>query len=368
MMRLFQNSGLYPSYLARFNSLPDTRAARTFADRRSAFLNDRFGAPHFLQPVLDGAPEAFFTNGDDEALQRLWARENGLPAGATLEDILLAQIEAHRTDVFYNIDPMRYQGDFVRRLPGSVRAALAWRAAPSPGADLRDYSLVVNNFPSLIESYRHLGWKTDYMFPAHDPAMDAWNETSDRTIDILFVGGYTRHHRRRAELLEAVAELSGKYNVRMHLDRSRLTRLAESRLGRLLPLGHHRRPDIICKVAQGPVFGRGLYAVLADARIVLNGAIDLAGRDRGNMRCFEALGAGSLLLSDAGNYPDGMVADQTIVTYESTTDAVAKLCALISDPERCAHIARAGREMVRDRYSKARQWKRFNELVELCSR
>ena len=35
------------------------------------------------------------------------------------------------------------------------------------------------------------------------------------------------------------------------------------------------------------------------------------------MRCFEALGARSLLLSDQGNYPDGMNNGRTITTYSS---------------------------------------------------
>ncbi len=32
--------------------------------------------------------------------------------------------------------------------------------------------------------------------------------------------------------------------------------------------------------------------LLSNAKIVLNGAIDISGEDRGNMRCFEALGSG----------------------------------------------------------------------------
>jgi len=367
-MRLFQNSGMYPSYLAHFNKLPDTIAASGFSARRAAFLADRFGAPHILAPVLDGSPDSFFTNGDDEVLQRFWARENGIPAATPLQEILLAQIEHHRTEVFYNLDPMRFQSDFVRRLPGSVRAAIAWRAAPSPGADFRAYSLVVSNFPSLIESYRQHGWRTDYLFPAHDPAMDSFSGTAPRTIDVLFVGGYSRHHRRRAELLEAAANLSGEYLVSMHLDASRLTLLSESPLGRLLPVGKHRRPKCVRQVARPPIFGRQLYAALASARIVLNGAIDLAGSDRGNMRCFEALGAGSLLLSDAGTYPEGMVADETIVTYDSKSDAIEKLGALLADRDRCARIASAGQTMIRERYSKSRQWLRFQQLVDACGR
>ena len=152
---IFQNSALYPNYLPRLNGLAG--AARTFAERRHIFLADRFGAPHFLKPVLDGDAQAFFTNGDDEILQRMWAREHGLPADCSLEDILLAQIEEHRPEVFYNLDPMRYQSGFVRRLPTSVRRAVAWRAAPSPGADFSAYDCVVCNFPGILQSHRALG-------------------------------------------------------------------------------------------------------------------------------------------------------------------------------------------------------------------
>ena len=132
-MRLFQNSGLYPAYVPRLRIL--THNYISFASQIDAFLHDRYGACHFLKPVLDRETAAFFTNGDDEQLQRQWAQEQGMPSKASLASILLAQIESHRTEVFYNLDPMRYQSAFVRSLPGCVKKAIAWRAAPSPGAD-----------------------------------------------------------------------------------------------------------------------------------------------------------------------------------------------------------------------------------------
>ena len=80
------------------------------------------------------------------------------------------------------------------------------------------------------------------------------------------------------------------------LDASRLTRLAESSLGRRL-LRKHRRPDAIANLGKPRVFGRRLYDLIGHSKIVLNGAIDMAGEDRGNMRCFEAMGCGALLLT-----------------------------------------------------------------------
>ena len=111
-MRLFQNSGVYPRYLSIFNNRH--RDQCDFNTRRQLFLDDRFGALHFLLPILQKDPNAFFTNGDDLILQRTWATENNLSRKATLEDILFAQIEAHETEVFYNLDPMRYGSAFCQ--------------------------------------------------------------------------------------------------------------------------------------------------------------------------------------------------------------------------------------------------------------
>ena len=359
-MRLFQNSGVYPSYLARLDEL--AAEAQGFQARRRIFLDDRYGALHTLKPVLDADTKAFFTNGDDEVLQRAWAREQGIPGNSTPEAILLAQIEHHRAEVFYNTDPVRFPSSFVRKLPGCVRKALCWRAAPSGSADLTDYHAVLGNFPSILESWRGKGCRAEAFYPAHDPVMDEYGR-GDRTIDVLFVGGYTRHHKVRARTLEQVATLGASWRVVYCLDASRLTKLAESRIGTWLPLKKHRRPESIARIAEPPVFGRQLYELISSSKIVLNGAIDMAGADRGNMRCFEAMGCGALLLSDAGNYPDGMKPGSTMETYDSPEEAARLVPELLEKwPESAAKAARGAVEVSRI-YSKSLQWRRFVDIV-----
>lgn len=360
-MRLFQNSGLYPAYVRRLSRLTQNRIS--FASQLDAFLGDRYGACHFLKPVLDRESSAFFTNGDDEQLQRRWAQEQGMRSKVSLAGILRAQIESHKTEVFYNLDPMRYQSDFVRSLPGCVKKAITWRAAPSPGADFSAYDLVVCNFPGILEGYRQRGWNAAYFSPAHDPEMDAYAANTDRPIDVLFVGGYSRHHRQRAVTIEAVASMRERLNVVFCLDRSRLTRLAESALGYLLPLGTHRRPSSIRAVSHEPVFGRELYAMISQAKIVLNGAVDMAGRDRGNMRCFEAMGCGALMVSDQGVYPEAMVGGLSMLTYTGPDEAVSVISHALSDQVRRAEVATVGWSSVRQHYSKQKQWQSFEKLV-----
>jgi hypothetical protein len=79
-------------------------------------------------------------------------------------------------------------------------------------------------------------------------------------------------------------------------DASRVTRVAESSSGRFVPqLKKFRRPEKIASITSPPVFGRALYELLGQAKIVVKGAIDMAGNNRGNMRCFEPRTAASRL-------------------------------------------------------------------------
>jgi hypothetical protein len=360
-MRVFQNSSVsYPAAAAMLARLMADKP--TFAGKIAAFHQDGFDASHTLAPVLTGVGHAFYTHGDNAALQRTWAEENGLPAATGLEDILLAQIEQHRTEVFYNLDIVTYDSRFLKRLPGSVKARIGWHAAPPTGRDLTGY-LMVCNFPSILDAWRKNGLRAAYFTPSHLTALDSRALNDRRDIDVLFVGSYSRHHARRAAVLEAVAGLSDRYEIVFAIAGSRLNRLAETPLGSFGPLRQYRRPEAVSRIARPPVFGNAYYDLLGRTKIMLNGAIDMAGNDRGNMRCWETLGTRALLVSDDGNYPAGMVDGATIRTYKSPEHAVEIIeTSLANDSER-RRIAGAGYEMIRTRHSKAAQWDQFQRIV-----
>ncbi|MVZ98461.1 glycosyltransferase family 1 protein [Sphingorhabdus sp. IMCC26285] len=360
-MRVFQNSGIYPAYQPFLKDL--TKNAATFDDAVLAFLSDRYGAAHILKPVLEHDPICFFTNGNDEHTQRLWARDQGLKSDTPLDEILLAQIEHHNTEIFYNSDPMRYGDLFLKRLPGCVRRTVAWRAAPSDGGQFLTHDIIVNNFPTILEGYRARGVRAEYFAPAHDPEMNFYAAQTDRPIDVLFVGGYSRHHKNRAKMLELVAAMRNEWNIVMHLDRGRLTKLAETPLGWIGPLAKHRRSVNIRAVATDAIFGRELLTAIGNSKIVVNGAVDMAGPDRGNMRVWEALGCGAALVTDAGRYPDEMIENLHFRTYATPTDAVNCIRNMIDNPAERLKVAETGHKLIAERYSKAFQWNRFQEIV-----
>ena len=90
----------------------------------------------------------------------------------------------------------------------------------------------------------------------------------------------------------------------------------------------------------------------------------MAGMDRGNMRCFEAMGCGALLLSDDGRYPQGMVSGQTMITYANPLQAAAAAVLALESPQVLAELATNGHRVVRQNYSKAKQWQDFKNIVD----
>src|SRR5215475_10654928 len=106
--------------------LRDLRSDRpTFNGMIDTFLEFRECAAHILEPVYAREEWAFFTNPDDEFVQRRWAKEQGLSSRTSLGEILKAQIEAHRTEIFYTLNATNLDRDFIKNLPGCVRKAIA---------------------------------------------------------------------------------------------------------------------------------------------------------------------------------------------------------------------------------------------------
>jgi hypothetical protein len=81
------------------------------------------------------------------------------------------------------------------------------------------------------------------------------------------------------------------------------------------------------------------------------------------MRCFESMGCGALLVSDAGNYPDGMSAGETMEAYDSADDALGMISKCLRSWPRSAEVAARGRSQISEIYSKSLQWSQFVGLV-----
>jgi spore maturation protein CgeB len=184
---------------------------------------------------------------------------------------------------------------------------------------------MISQLPTTVRSFRALGVRAEVNHLAFEPAiLDALPQASAPDIDVSFVGTVSVDHRQRIALLEAVAE---RYNLKLWGNRPQ-TLPASSPLQRCF---------------QGEVWGADMYQVLRRSRITLNSHIDLAGREAGNMRLFEATGVGAFLLTDFKDNLDTLFApDQEVAVWRSVDDCLDVIGRMIGDDSGRAAIARAG--------------------------
>lgn len=230
--------------------------------------------------------------------------------------------------------------------------------------DLSAYNLVLSNFETLNARWQELGLRSAWFAPSWDPEMAPYSENSERDLDVFFTGSYARTtgHGVRLAMLDAVAQLSDHYRIDLRLMSRRWGRLADQPLLRWIPVPI-RLPQSLRSSKAQPVYGREMYAMLSRAKILLNPATTIAGRIRGNMRCWEALGCGTCMLGSAGEYPEGFESGVNFESFSDADDLVRKVRDLLGDEPRRAEIAKNGADMLSRVWSKQRQWNDFQSLV-----
>jgi Uncharacterized protein conserved in bacteria len=86
-----------------------------------------------------------------------------------------------------------------------------------------------------------------------------------------------------------------------------------------------------------------MYQALRRSKVTLNSHIDMAGREAGNMRLFEATGVGAFLLTDfKDNLHTLFAPDQEVAVWRSVDDCLAAIDRAIGDDDARTSISRAG--------------------------
>ncbi|MCP4621290.1 MAG: glycosyltransferase family 1 protein [Bradyrhizobium sp.] len=257
------------------------------------------------------------------------ARKVGLSPSldAQAEAILLAQVEDFKPDVVLNQDTFHVDIGLMRRIKAIGNPILIGQIgiAPSRGVDWSVYDLIMSQLSTTVEFFRRLGVRAEVNHLAFEPAiLEALPPAPDMDIDVSFVGTVSPDHRQRIALLEAVAE---RYDLKLFGNPPR-TLPASSRLHRCF---------------QGEVWGADMYQVLRRSKVTLNSHIDMAGREAGNMRLFEATGVGAFLLTDLKDNLHTLFApDREVAVWRSVDDCIEAVRRAIGDANGRASVARAG--------------------------
>jgi hypothetical protein len=322
--------------------------------------------------------EAVNVWGNDEVLQRTWAREHGVqvkPEGARewrfrwrrglvpwlyrapnawLYTILEAQLRHYNPDVVLNFEVGMVSSTFLREmkraLDKTLRLVIGWGSAVSTHyeEDWSVYDVMLVPQEGMAQYFQDQGIRTELIRHAFEPRVLSVIGAPERTIPVSFAG--IMHNRvsykTRRELLERLGTaLGGDMSI------------WASAFGDLPP------ESAIRPRHQGEAWAQEFYRVLARSKIVLNCHGDLEGPYAANIRLFEATGMGTLLVTDwKENLPRLFEPGKEVVTYRSAEECVELVhYYLHHEAERLA-IAHAGHQRtLRDHTYE----QRAQELVQL---
>jgi hypothetical protein len=265
------------------------------------------------------------------------------------EQILLAQIEEFRPDLVLNQDVFHVDTHLARRIKAIGKPVLIGQVGIEPprGEDWSVYDLMISQLPRIVQAFRAAGVRSEVCHLAFEPAiLDALPAAPAADIEVSFVGSVSVDHRQRIALLEAVAE---RYDLQLWGSRPQ-TLPASSPLHRCF---------------KGEVWGAEMYQVLRRSRITLNSHIDIAGREAGNMRLFEATGVGAFLLTDFKDNLDTLFEPgREVVAWRSIGDCLNDIGRYLVDHDGRAAVARAGQARTLTQHTYGQRAREILRMVE----
>jgi hypothetical protein len=246
---------------------------------------------------------------------------------AQSEGVLLAQIEEFKPDLVLNQDVFHIDTRLAGRIKQIGKPILVGQVGiePSRGEDWSVYDLMISQLLRIVESFRKVGVRSEVVHLAFEPEiLDVLPAPPSRSIDVSFVGAVSADHLQRVAQLEVVAR---RYDLK------------------LFGSGLHSLPPSspLHRCYQGEVWGVDMYQALRASRVTLNSHIDMAGREAGNARLFEATGVGVFLLTDLkDNLHSLFEPDREVAAWRSADECVAMIDRYLAGEGEREAIAKAG--------------------------
>jgi hypothetical protein len=242
--------------------------------------------------------------------------------------VLLQQVKAHRPDVLLVQDINAVPPSLVRQFKKYAGVVIGEIASPlPPSAFVTCYDRIISALPTIVEYVQSKGVPSSYLPLGFDSRWRNSTESHQRQIDVVFVGSFSRLQPNTAPLLRAIAAAVPTFRL---YGNAKPSVLEEAGL-----TAHY----------YGPVWGREMFAVLGNSKIVINRHGTVAGNYAVNMRMYEATGSGAALVTeDKSNLSDLFEIGKEVLSYSDVSNAVRTTTDLLSDSDRLAEIASAGHQ------------------------
>jgi spore maturation protein CgeB len=382
-MRFFVINGDYTLFLSWFHATHPGIGERCYDEQLQVRHQSLCGMADFYPINLRKlGHEAVNVWGNDEVLQRTWAKEHGVqvkPEGARewrvrwrrgvvpwldrvqsqawLYKILEAQLRHYNPDVVLNFEVGMVSSNFLRemkrKLGKTLRLVIGWGSAVSTHyeEDWSVYDFMLVPQEGMAKYFQDKGIRTELIRHAFEPSVLSVIGAPERTIPISFAGimqNSVSYKTRRALLEQLCAELGDEISI------------WAPAFGDLSPESAIRQRH------EGEAWAQDFYRVLAASKIVFNCHGNLEGRYAANIRLFEATGMGALLVTDwKENLPLLFEPGKEVVAYQHAEECVELVqYYLHHEAERLA-IAHAGHQRTLREHTYDQ---RAQELVQLIGK
>jgi len=407
-MKFIYLTTLYASVIKDFYAKQTSRSSLGYSEQRAELERQGYGWTGAFGPALSGLGyEVLEISANVEEMQRAWAKENGLawPIASWKKDIAFAQVRAADPEIIFVDNPVLFDRTWLDRVRMScphLRLILGFTGTSSSVLDtLRCYDGVLSCLRFQQEELKHQGMRAFYLRHAFNrKSLPSSLQRGPVVPEVCFVGGMVRansYHLEREKFLEALVEklpvsmYCPQYEISTGYDylntgarhilytsmqvlrllgcsdasRERLPFVGRSagwKAWPMLQINPHLRRQM-----RPAVFGNEMLTTLRGAAIAFNKHIDFAGDEAGNMRLYEATGAGSCLLTDAKrNLSDFYVLDREVVAYESISECVEKAKWLLEHPQEREAIAIAGQQRTLRDHTFENRALDLHEIVQKC--
>lgn len=358
----------YPNFLTEFHNKIGEKIL-TYENMKRRWDKKWFGQANFysghLRPLGWQAKEVIV---NDWIMQSRWAREHklnitrenrgpleGLPESiknylglrSWVKRILFEQVKSFKPDVIYVHDLSLLNEADLGKLRQDGQLVVGQIACPLPInlGPLRKYDLIVSSFPHFVRLFRKMGIKSEYLRWCFEPEIARTIGRLPKKYGVVFVGGYSRYHSQGNKMLEVLAK-----NVKVDF------------------WGYDEQTQsptsAIRQYFHGRAWGRKMYEIFAQAKIVVNRHIDVAGSYANNMRMFDVTGMGSLLVTDdKKNMAEFFEVDREVITYKNTADLVKKVKYYLKHGLIRERIAKAGQKRTLKEHTYAVRMRELDKIL-----
>ena len=257
---------------------------------------------------------------------RLFSNSNFLFRMSPLHQNMLNFIEEIRPHVLFVQDINLFPPIFSSLMKSRGIKLVGEIASPLPPSNFfSDFDLVLSSLDNIVRDISNLNVRSSFHPLGFDSRINDRLRGNSKEIDILFVGSYSPRHKNTIPLLVEFAKKFSSFRIYGNFPNSVL-----------------RKSNLI-KNYHGEVWGKSMFEVLSNSKIVINRHSQVSGEYANNMRMFEVTGVGSLLLTEAKLNLDYYFSSPTeVATYTNPTEATNKSKQLLQDGHILREITKKG--------------------------